>query len=537
MIYSKMGKEVILCQEFEMLFNSIHFLLFFPIVTVLHFLLPKNKRYVWLLVCSYYFYMSWGKKQGLLLLGVTFLTYLSGRVMDRLGNAEGREEKRRKSREICLWTTIVLNLLLLGYFKYLNYLVRITNRVLEALQTGKAVSIAEIVLPIGISFYIFQALGYVIDVYRKEIYAEKNFLKYALFVSFFPQLVAGPIERSKNLLTQIGKPKAFSFENLQRGLLLMLWGFFIKMVIADRAAMIVNTVYGDSATYYGMYIVIATFFFAIQIYCDFAGYSTIARGAALVLGFHLTDNFNAPYYSKSVKEFWRRWHISLTGWFRDYLYIPLGGNRKGKVRTECNLLFVFAVSGLWHGSAAAYVVWGLLNGIYQVAADIFHTLFRKIATLGRFTALAKTEVELTEADRDSVKIDLIQKSEFGKNLLLRIGTFCLISFAWLFFRAGGLQMAAMLIKRMLHFNWWILFDHSLYSLGVEEGYFRILCYAIILLFAVDYKKYIGVNVVEKFMELDWWIRLSAEMFLLFTILLYGCYGEYYDTTQFIYFQF
>lgn len=513
-----------------MLFNSIHFLLFFPIVAVIYFLLPKKIRYLWLLPCSYYFYMSWGKKQGLLLLGVTTFTYLAGILMDKLDGMDKTEEERLKLKKLCLAAVIFLNLSLLGYFKYLNYVVEILDNMLQALQAGTVISIVEIVLPIGISFYIFQALGYVIDVYRGDIYAEKNFLKYALFVSFFPQLVAGPIERSKNLLTQIGKPKAFSFENLQRGLLLMLWGFFLKLIIADRAAIIVNTVYGDSTTYYGMYIVIATFFFAVQIYCDFAGYSTIARGAALVLGFHLTDNFNAPYFSKSVKEFWRRWHISLTGWFRDYLYIPLGGNRKGGVRRECNLLIVFALSGLWHGSSMSYVIWGLLNGVYQVAADVFQPFFKKIVSFRQRTDLVKSDAEFAKTDSEA-------KNAFGRNLLLRIGTFLLISFSWIFFRAGNMREAFALIKNMLHFNWTILFDRSLYLLGVEEGYFRILCYAIILLLIVDYKKYMGINVVEKFMELDWWVRLPAEVLLLFVILLYGCYGELYDATQFIYFQF
>ena len=219
-----------------------------------------------------------------------------------------------------------------------------------------------------------------------------------------------------------------------------------------------------------------------------------------------SDNFNAPYFAKSVKDFWRRWHISLTGWFRDYLYIPLGGNRKGKFRTECNLLLVFALSGLWHGSAVSYIVWGLLNGIYQVIGDVV----RK-----------KTKWE----------------NEFGKNLLRRIAVFLLISFAWLFFRAGGVRPALTLLRDMMHFNWTILFDGSLYLLGVPEGYFRVLCYAIILLFLVDYKKYIGINLVERFMGLCWWVRLTAESILLFTIFLYGCYGELYDTTQFIYFQF
>lgn len=499
-----------LSREYAMLFNSIDFLLFFPIVTTVYFILPKKIRHIWLLLSSYYFYMSWGRKQGILLLGVTFLTYLAGIWIERTeqsGTEGTTEEKRSKYKKICLGVTVVLNLALLGWFKYLNFVIGIWNHLLEAFHTGQAVSVVEIALPVGISFYIFQALGYVIDVYRGEIYAERNFLKYALFVSFFPQLVAGPIERSKNLLSQIGKPKGFSFENLQRGLVLMLWGFFLKMVIADRAALIVDTVYGDSMTYRGLYIVTATFFFAIQIYCDFAGYSTIARGAALVLGYSLTDNFNAPYFARSVKEFWRRWHISLTGWFRDYLYIPLGGNRKGKVRTECNLLLVFALSGLWHGSAVSYIVWGLLNGIYQVVGDIFR---RK-----------KTE----------------SGNEFGENLRKRISVFLLISFTWLFFRAGGVMPAFDLLKNMMHFNWTILFDGSLYLLGVPEGYFRVLCCAIILLFLVDYKKYMGINVVEKFMRLSWWVRLTAESVLLFTILLYGCYGELYDTTQFIYFQF
>ncbi len=486
-----------------MLFNSIDFLLFFPIVAIVYFVLPGKVRHIWLLLSSYYFYMSWGRKQGLLLLGVTCLTYLAGIWIERAGQAGDKEIKYKK---VCLAATVVLNLALLGWFKYLNFVIGIGNHLLEAFHTGQAISVVEIVLPVGISFYIFQALGYVIDVYRGEIRAEKNFLRYALFVAFFPQLVAGPIERSENLLSQIGRPKGFSFGNLQRGLVLMLWGFFLKMVIADRAAIIVDTVYGDSMTYRGVYIVIATFFFAIQIYCDFAGYSTIARGTALVLGYSLTDNFNAPYFAKSVKDFWRRWHISLTGWFRDYLYIPLGGNRKGKFRTECNLLLVFALSGLWHGPAVSYIVWGLLNGVYQVIGDVV----RK-----------KTKWE----------------NEFGKNLLRRITVFLLISFAWLFFRAGGVRPALTLLRDMMHFNWTILFDGSLYLLGVPEGYFRVLCYAIILLFLVDYKKYIEINVLERFMGLCWWVRLTAESILLFTIFLYGCYGELYDTTQFIYFQF
>lgn len=379
-------------------------------------------------------------------------------------------------------------------------------------------------MPVGISFYIFQALSYSIDVYRHNISAEKNFLRYALFVSFFPQLVAGPIERSSNLLEQIKMPKSFCYENLRRGALLMLWGFFLKVVIADRAALIVNTVYADSTTYCGIYIIIATFLFAIQIYCDFAGYSTIARGSALVMGFTLTDNFCAPYFSKSVKEFWRRWHISLTGWFRDYLYIPLGGNRKGKMRKEINLLCVFSVSGLWHGSSTAYVFWGVLNGIYQVVGEAFQIFRERIAK--RFKLISQWE-----------KNKSIRNDKFSKDLLQQLTTFLLINFTWLFFRAGELPTSFLLIKNMLCFNWTILFDGSLYSLGVPKEFFRVLIYAIVLLFIVDYKKYREIDVVEEFLAQSWWLRVIAETFLLLLILLYGCYGELYDTTQFIYFQF
>lgn len=518
-----------------MLFNSIDFLIFFPTVTFVYFILPKKIRYIWLLVCSYYFYMGWNKKYAVLLFMITGITYLTGLLIEKIEEKENTEEKKKCIKRICLGVSIVLNLGILCYFKYLNYFIGILNRILEVMRLEKEIPVMDIILPVGISFYIFQALGYTIDVYRGEIYAERNFLKYALFVSFFPQLVAGPIERSKNLLVQLGTPKTFSYENLRRGFLLMLWGFFLKLVIADRAAMIVDTVYADSTTYYGFYIIIATFFFAIQIYCDFAGYSTIARGAAQVLGFHLTDNFNAPYFSKSIKEFWRRWHISLTDWFRDYLYIPLGGNRKGKVRKEINLLIVFMTSGLWHGSAASYVVWGMLNGIYQIVGDIFKRLKEKANLCFNTMNLSeKTNIEnICKSEKTLPEYTNIS----SRNLLQRITTFFLVSFTWLFFRAGGLGASFTLIRSMLHFNWTVLFDGTLYSLGVPDTYFRVLLASIILLFIVDYKKYMEINVVESFLAQDWWFRVAAEMILIFTILLYGCYGELYDTTQFIYFQF
>lgn len=324
------------------------YIIFLPIVILVYYLFPPKIRYIWLLIVSYYFYMQWNPKYIILLFSCTFLTYCSALAMEKF------EEKKR----MCLVACIILNLCILGYFKYFSLMIGLLNRLLGIVHVQEVSWGYEILLPVGISFYTLQALGYLIDVYRGEIYTEKNFLRYALFVAFFPQLVAGPIERSKNLLVQLYKTTGFDYNNFRKGVLLILYGLFLKMVIADRTAIIVDTVYGNSSLYPGFYIVVATCFFAIQIYCDFYGYSTIARGSALIMGIHLMDNFHAPYFSKNIKEFWRRWHISLSGWFRDYLYIPLGGNRNGKVKKERNLLIVFTISGLWHGASLAYVLWG-----------------------------------------------------------------------------------------------------------------------------------------------------------------------------------
>lgn len=327
-----------------MLFNSIQFLIFFPIVVALYYLIPKKVRYIWLLLASYYFYMSWNAKYALLLLFSTFVTYLSGLALGYMKNKQLAGPVKKRGMKLCVAASFTLNLGVLFWFKYFDFAVDNINYVLSKLHITLLNPQFDIILPVGISFFTFQALSYTVDVYRGDIKAEKNFLKYALFVSFFPQLVAGPIERSKNLLKQIEKEHSFDAAKFCDGIYLMLWGFFLKMVLADRLAIVVNTVYGDIVQYGGMYVVVATIFFGFQIYCDFAGYSTIAMGAAKVMGFELMENFNAPYLAASIADFWRRWHISLSSWFRDYLYIPLGGNRKGKARKYLNQLIVFAVS-------------------------------------------------------------------------------------------------------------------------------------------------------------------------------------------------
>ncbi len=492
-----------------MLFNSIEFLIFFPIAVLIYYLLPAKVKYIWLLIASYFFYMQWNPAYVFLLLTSTIVTYTGALILEKVSDV--------KKRKLCLFCALAVNLVILGYFKYANFFMLYFNRALTIIGRQPLLWDKDILLPVGISFFTLQALGYLIDVYRGDIYAEHNILKYALFISFFPQLVAGPIERSKNLLKQLATPHKFEYDNLRRGLLIMLYGFFLKVVIADRVAIAVDAVYNDPSKYPGFYIVFATLLFTIQIYCDFYGYSTIAKGVALTMGIKLMDNFNAPYYSKSIKEFWRRWHISLSTWFRDYLYIPLGGNRKGKVRKYINLMIVFAVSGLWHGASISFVIWGILHGIYQ----IIESLCSHAANLVR-TKLGQEK----------------SRNTFTDKALKMLVTFILAVFAWLFFRANSMSNAKILLSQMIaEGNWTVLFDKSIFTLGVSEDYFHVLVLSIALLAFVDYRKYRGMDPVSDFFRQKWWFRTLAEVGLLLFVLLFGCYGSTYDVQQFIYFQF
>ena len=294
-----------------MLFNSLEFLFFFPITVIVYFVLPSKVRNLELLIMSYLFYMGWNAKYSLLLLTVTGTTYLSGLVLEKA--------RRQRMKKICLAICIAVNLGLLCFFKYGNFIVDNLNKL-----TGGSFSALNVLLPVGISFYIFQAIGYVADVYRGVLKAERSFVTYALFVAFFPQLVAGPIERSTNLIRQLKEKHSFDYNRVREGLLLMLWGLFQKLVIADRAAILVDQVFNNFTYYIGVCRALAAVCFAVQIYCDFSGYSNIAVGAARVMGFSLLNNFDSPYFAVSVKDFWRRWHISLSQWFRDYVYIPWG---------------------------------------------------------------------------------------------------------------------------------------------------------------------------------------------------------------------
>lgn len=400
------------------------------------------------------------------------------------------------------------------FFKYFDFAYDNVSAFLNVIHIELKDPGFDILLPVGISFYTFQALSYTMDVYRQEISAEKNFLRYALFVSFFPQLVADPIERSKNLLEQFYEEHPFDYQRVEDGLVLMLWGFFMKMVIADRIAMLVDQVYNNWQMYGGIEIILATVLFAIQIYCDFGSYSNIAIGAAQVMGFRLMDNFRQPYFATSVADFWRRWHISLTSWFRDYLYIPLGGNRKGKPRKYINIMIVFLVSGLWHGASWHYVAWGGLNGAYQIVGDATKSV--------RETAL---------------KIFNVNRNCFSYQLMQRIITFVLVDFAWLFFRADGLKTGLWMVERVIkNFELGVLADGTPLKIGLNGKNFMVAILSIGFLWLVDQYQTKG-SMRSWLKDQNLVFRWAAYYFVIFAIIIFGIYGLGYDAASFIYFQF
>jgi len=345
-----------------MLFNSIGFALFFPIVFILYwFVVNKNLKWqnALIFVASYFFYACWDWRFVSLLLFSTLLDYFTGLKM----------EQNPDKKKMWFWLSVIVNLGFLAVFKYYNFFVSSFVGLFSSCGIHMNTSTLDIILPVGISFYTFHGLSYVIDIYNNRIKAEKNFIEYATFVSFFPLLVAGPIERATHLLPQVKKERIFNYNLAVNGMYLILWGLFKKIMIADRLAVFVDKAYGDIPAANGASILIATIFFAFQLYLDFSGYSDIAIGLGKLLGFDLLVNFKRPYLSTSFKNFWKRWHISLSSWFQDYVYIPLGGNQNGQAKTFRNILIIFAVSGLWHGASWNFVIWGLLNGLFMIILD------------------------------------------------------------------------------------------------------------------------------------------------------------------------
>ena len=492
-----------------MLFNSLDFLIFFPVVFLIFLAIPAKARQLWLLVCSYFFYMCWNPWCIILILLSTVITFGSGIFIEKADAP--------LTKKLVVAVSFISNLGILFYFKYFNFILDTICRIGRRDFTPW-----DIVLPVGISFYTFQALGYTVDCYRGTVKPEKNFIRYALFVSFFPQLVAGPIERSSNLLSQIDRlsvitrKEILDVKRLQQGFILMVWGMFLKLVIADRVAILVNNVY-DNVTLYGSCELLLAFFgFGLQIYCDFASYSTIAIGAARILTITLMENFDAPYFATSVNSFWKKWHISLSSWFRDYLYIPLGGNRKGTARKLLNLMIVFTCSGLWHGANWTFVFWGMLHGLAQVLENLLKPWWRRLDSYFE-----------------------VNKNSAGFMIMRAIPVTLFVDLCWVFFRADNFTQARLFITRLFtRPDWWHLFDGRLFELGLDVNEMWILAASVMFMVIVDFIR------ARKKLNMDQWLisefapfRILVVAGLIMVTVMFGQYGPGFDSQQFIYFQF
>ncbi|MDE6720981.1 MAG: MBOAT family protein [Bacteroidaceae bacterium] len=393
-----------------MLFNSLAFLFFFPAVALLYWLLPTKMRNGMLLISSYYFYMNWDPVYALLILFSTATTWMCS-----MGISKSKKQSRKK---VFLSVCLVCNLAILIIYKYLNFFTESVFQAFNLFGLRMDIPHFNLLLPVGISFYTFQAIGYTIDVYRKTIEPEKNFFTYALFVSFFPQLVAGPIERAKNLLPQFHTIHKFKSEDCIEGLKLMIWGYFMKLCIAENVSSYVDAVYNNLSNHNGTSVLLATFFFTFQIFCDFSGYSLIAIGTARCLGFTLMQNFNHPYLSRSFREFWRRWHISLSSWFSDYVYIPLGGSRCSEKKHLRNLFLTMLASGVWHGANWTFIMWGGVHGIL-LCANSLKRKFIKLTSQNPFVVFLET-----------------------------LATFLVSMLCWIFFRANTLSDALLAFRKI-----------------------------------------------------------------------------------------
>lgn len=482
----------------KMLFNSLNFAVFLPIVFLLYWAIPNRKRWLLLLISSYYFYMSWNAKYVFLILGMTAISYICGIGIERA--------KKKSLKKWILVGTTILCLGILFLFKYYNFSIAIISNIGEMIAIPLHPVTLKLILPVGISFYTFQIIGYIVDVYRGGVFAERHFGKYAAFISFFPQLVAGPIERSRNLLPRMSSMHTFCYDKAAEGLKRMAWGYFKKIVVADRLAIYVDAIYGNVVNYSGFSLIIATLFFTVQIYCDFSGYTDIAIGTAKLMDIDLMENFKSPYLATSFKDFWRRWHISLSSWFRDYLYIPLGGNKFGPLRRDFNTIITFLMSGLWHGADSTYLVWGGLHGIAQVAEKHFCGKRKHMNGWKVFRGIKITFVFL----------------------------FC--CFAWIFFRAETIGDACYIIKNITAgIDSPIAYiKDGLLALGLVDSseIVRISC-LLFVLFIFDLIS-LKINIFVEIASIPLVLRWFLYILLGLAIILLSQKGM---ATEFVYFQF
>jgi alginate O-acetyltransferase complex protein AlgI len=469
-----------------MLFNSFEFLLFLPIVFILYWFV-FNKKLIWqnalVLVASYFFYGWWSWKfMGLLMLS-TLLDYTYGFSV---------ASPNRKKAKFFLWLSIINNLGILGIFKYYNFFAEQFQTGLELLGLHTNPVLLNIALPVGISFYTFHGMSYVFDIYRGQQTPVRNFVDYAVFVSFFPLLVAGPIERASHLLPQVQKPRTFNSEIATTGISLMIWGFFKKVVIADNLALGVNDIFEDYKNLDSISLILGSVYFSFQIYCDFSGYTDIARGTARLFGFELLKNFDNPYLSESIPEFWKKWHMSLSGWFRDYLYFPLGGSKVGFLRSLRNVFLVFVISGFWHGANLTYIVWGLIHALFYIPGFV----------LKRY------------------KVKLFDKKSRLTQILGIAATFSIVSFAWIYFRAPSISVANEYVLRMVSFDDSMAKFLNWRSSSTDGSHIEFIF--VLMIFWIFW----NVHQSNKF--------ILKNALLILSILFFGMY---FKSTDFIYFQF
>ena len=480
-----------------MLFNSLHFLFFFVFITLLYFTVPKRTQWILLLLASCYFYAAFIPAYLIILFIVILIDYVAGLWIERTTGS---------TRKALLIASLLSNIGILAFFKYYNFFNDNLTALLSLAGTQNAlpplqVLLPGIVLPIGLSFHTFQSMSYTIEVYRGNYPAERHLGIYSLYVLFYPQLVAGPIERPQNVLPQLHQTYSFDWVRVRSGLMMMAWGMFKKVVIADRLAMVVDPAYADVRTATGATLWLAVFFYAIQIYCDFSGYSDIAIGAGKVMGIKMMENFKTPYLSQSISEFWRRWHISLSSWFRDYLYIPLGGNRVSVPRAAVNLLIVFGISGLWHGADWKFIIWGLLHGFYLVTGQL----------------MSRYKPRLQETVSQEYKQS---GTAFGHrtNQLL---TFALVMLTWVFFRAATTQDAFVVLHKILTFT-----DTKTLQTVLQPAEL-IFCFLLISSLVLEGRWASFIRQID-----------NRSFWLLMPLLLLACYFfGVFTANQFIYFQF
>ncbi|MEM7186392.1 MAG: MBOAT family protein [Bacteroidota bacterium] len=479
-----------------MLFNSLDFALFLPLVFLLYwFVTPKNLKLqnLLVLVSSYVFYGWWDAR---FLVLIAFSTCIDFWVGNQL-----RRAHKTSHRKALLWTSIVVNIGMLGYFKYANFFIENFISAFASFGIEMHYSSLQIILPVGISFYTFQTLSYTIDVYRKKLEPTRDFVAFAAFVSFFPQLVAGPIERATNLLPQFYVKRTFSYDNAVLGMRQILWGFFKKLVIADNCAKYANIIFDSSADHNGSTLVVGAVLFAFQIYGDFSGYSDIAIGTARLFGFDLKQNFAHPYFSRDIAEFWRRWHISLSTWFRDYVYIPLGGSRVGKIKTVRNVFIIFLVSGFWHGANWTFIAWGGLHALFFVPLLLVQKNRRYLAVVAQNSWLPSF--------REAIQMGI---------------TFLLSTFAWIFFRAENIDHAFEIIG--------IIFSEA--SLAAPQVFpLKVIVY-IALFVAMEWLGRRQKFAIEDLSFLNRPLRWIFYLGLLLTIYFLGRFSQ---EIEFIYFQF